>query len=170
MRNRSSLPSCPFSGSWFPPGHAPKPDCFILLSLMMSLLYKLPVTWHLLGAVPVIGPHRHADITAMCLYGCHVIFQVVVQMSCVCTYVNSAVWYATSTATSSCHIILPCHFPRHRTVCHVAIWIAMWHIFTGPQHDIKMPKMSDMWQPLVLPRHHADINMTHVTSCVCHIC
>jgi hypothetical protein len=29
--------------------------------------------------------------------------------------------------------------------------------------------MSDMWQPLVLPRHHADVIMARVTLCVCHV-
>jgi hypothetical protein len=29
--------------------------------------------------------------------------------------------------------------------------------------------MSDMWQPLMLPRHHADVSMTHVVLCDFHI-
>jgi hypothetical protein len=60
--------------------------------------------------------------------------------------------------------------PRHCTDCHVVVWTATWHNFTGPRNDPEMPNMSDTWQPLVLPHHHADINMTHVTSCTCHIC
>jgi hypothetical protein len=45
----------------------------------------------------------------------------------------------------------------------------MWHFFIGPWIDLKNPEMSDTWQALVLPHHHADINMTHVASCVCHV-
>jgi hypothetical protein len=55
-------------------------------------------------------------------------------------------------------------------IYHVVVQTATWHNFTGPRNDPKMPKMSDMWQPLVLPRHHSDANMTRVTSYVCHVC
>jgi hypothetical protein len=51
----------------------------------------------------------------------------------------------------------------------MAVWTAMWHIFTVPRNDSKIQKMSDTWKPLVLPCHHADINMTHVSSYVCHV-
>jgi hypothetical protein len=33
----------------------------------------------------------------------------------------------------------------------------------------KKAKTNDMWQPLVLPRHHVDVSMTYVTSCLCHV-
>jgi hypothetical protein len=46
----------------------------------------------------------------------------------------------------------------------------MWHVFIGPHVNLKSPKMSDMWQPLVLPHHHADIIMTCVSLCACHVC
>jgi hypothetical protein len=37
--------------------------------------------------------------------------------------------------------------------CHVASpGGAMWHFFTGPHGALKSPNLSDMWQPLVLPR------------------
>jgi hypothetical protein len=32
-----------------------------------------------------------------------------------------------------------------------------------------MPKMGDMWQPLVFPRHNVDVIMTCVILYVCHI-
>jgi hypothetical protein len=33
----------------------------------------------------------------------------------------------------------------------------------------KKSKMSDMWQTLVLPRHHDEKNMTHVSLYVSHV-
>jgi hypothetical protein len=62
---------------------------------------------------------------------------------------------------------LPCqctvyhiNMPHHCIVFHVDVCIATWHIFTGPRNDLKMPKMGDTWQPLVLPRHHDDFMIT----------
>jgi hypothetical protein len=49
------------------------------------------------------------------------------------------------------------------------IQIAIWNIFIVPHVIPKSPKMSDTWQPLVLQRHHADIIMTCVTLCTCHV-
>jgi hypothetical protein len=66
----------------------------------------------------------------------------------------------------SYHIILP----HHSMVYRVAVQTVTWHIFTGPRNDLKVPKMGDTWQPLVLPCHHDDVNMTCVTSCMCHVC
>jgi hypothetical protein len=63
------------------------------------------------------------------------------------------------------HISLPCH----STVCHVVAWTSTWHFFIGPWIDQKNPKMSDMWQPLVIPHHHDDVIMTCFTSYVCHV-
>jgi hypothetical protein len=42
----------------------------------------------------------------------------------------------------------------------------MWHFFIGPHGPPKMPKMSDTWQPVMLPCHHADISMTSSVSCM----
>jgi hypothetical protein len=75
----------------------------------------------------------------------------------------------TVTATSSCSISLPHHLTGGCMVCHVVVRTATWHLFIGPRIFPKSPKMSDTWQPLVLPHHHVDISMTHVTLCVCHI-
>jgi hypothetical protein len=75
---------------------------------------------------------------------------------------------------SHCHIILlrqlatsPDRWlyslPCGCMVCHVAPF--HWSTIFP-----KSPKMSDTWQPLVLPRHHVDImHMTHVTLYVCHV-
>jgi hypothetical protein len=51
----------------------------------------------------------------------------------------------------------------------VVVQSTTWHFLIGPHVDLKMPKLSDMRQPLMLPRHHDDVNMTHVTLCVCHV-
>jgi hypothetical protein len=50
------------------------------------------------------------------------------------------------------------------------VWNATWHIFIGPHVSPKSPKTSDTWHPLVLPCHHANINMTRVTFYDGHIC
>jgi hypothetical protein len=42
-----------------------------------------------------------------------------------------------------------------------------WHDPIGPRIDLKMPKLGDTWQPLVLPRHHDDVmqrSACHVSS------
>jgi hypothetical protein len=54
-------------------------------------------------------------------------------------------------------------------VCHMVVQSAMWFFTIGPRIDQKIPKMSDTWQPLVLPCHHDNIIMTHVTLFVCHV-
>jgi hypothetical protein len=67
--------------------------------------------------------------------------------------------------------MLACH-----VTCRVAVCSAMW-LYGLPRgtfplvhgFDRQSPKMSDMWQPLVLPHHHADINMKHITLFVCHV-
>jgi hypothetical protein len=46
----------------------------------------------------------------------------------------------------------------------------MWHNPIGPWIGPKVPKLGDMWQPLVLPHHHADYNMTHVISFSYYVC
>jgi hypothetical protein len=62
-------------------------------------------------------------------------------------------------AMSTCHVLYRCHMSAtSRTACHVAVWTATWHFLIGPHVDLKMSKMSDMWQPLVLPRHHVDMS------------
>jgi hypothetical protein len=74
----------------------------------------------------------------------------------------------------SCHVI-PVASSFHVT-CRVVVWIAMW-LYGLPRgtfplvHRLtrKRPKMSDTWQPLVLPHHHVDVIMTHVSLCVCHV-
>jgi hypothetical protein len=53
-------------------------------------------------------------------------------------------------------IISPRHLLGGFTECHVVIRTATWHFSIGRWTDQKSPKMSDMWQPLVLPRHHAN--------------
>jgi hypothetical protein len=60
------------------------------------------------------------------------------------------------TVPSTCHLM-----PHHRTD-------DTWHFFIGPHGCLKMPKMSDTWQPLMLPHHPADINM--MSSCHCMTC
>jgi hypothetical protein len=47
--------------------------------------------------------------------------------------------------------------------------IATWHFSIGPWTDQKIPKMSDTWKPLVLPRQHDDVIMTHVTLFMFHL-
>jgi hypothetical protein len=56
---------------------------------------------------------------------------------------------------------LPCHIHiiTHVTVPHHHT-DATWHNPIGPQIGLKMPKLGDTWQPMVLPHHHADIMMT----------
>jgi hypothetical protein len=39
----------------------------------------------------------------------------------------------------------------------------MWHFLIGPQIDPKMLKMSDTWQPLVLPHQHVDMSWLTLT-------
>jgi hypothetical protein len=51
----------------------------------------------------------------------------------------------------------------------MVVQTATWCFFIGPRIDSKMPKTSDMWQPLVMPHHHDDIDMTHVTFFLFHI-
>jgi hypothetical protein len=53
--------------------------------------------------------------------------------------------------------------------CHMVVWTTTWHFLIGPHVDLKMSKMSDMWQPLVLPHHHVDVIMTCVSLYVCHV-
>jgi hypothetical protein len=68
-----------------------------------------------------------------------------------------------SPATSchlSCHIILPHHPATSPYICHVVVRTATWHFFIGPRIDPKNPKMSDTWQPLVLPHHHVVMLMS----------
>jgi hypothetical protein len=64
-------------------------------------------------------------------------------------------------AQSPCHVLYG--LPRGCMDCHVAL-SSLVHGLTR-----KCPKMSDTWQPLVLPRHHADVSMTCVALCVCHV-
>jgi hypothetical protein len=40
---------------------------------------------------------------------------------------------------------------------------SMWHDPIDPRIDPKRQKSGDMWQPLGVPFHHADISMPHVT-------
>jgi hypothetical protein len=49
------------------------------------------------------------------------------------------------------------------------VWTATWRFSIGPWNDQKRQKMSDTWHSLVLPCHHADIIMTYVTLCMCHV-
>jgi hypothetical protein len=53
--------------------------------------------------------------------------------------------------------------------CHVAVQNSMWHFSIGPHTDRKMPKMGDMWQPLVFPHHHVDVIMKCVDLLLCHV-
>jgi hypothetical protein len=80
-------------------------------------------------------------------------------------------------ATSpSSHISLPCvvWMPHHPATQYMnstcPVRTATWQLFIGPQVVPKSPKMSDTWQPLVLPHHHVDINMTCVALFSFHIC
>jgi hypothetical protein len=51
-------------------------------------------------------------------------------------------------------LILPAtsHLPHHRIV-------DTWHLFIGLHGCLKMPKMSNTWQPLVMPHHPVDVSM-----------
>jgi hypothetical protein len=65
---------------------------------------------------------------------------------------------------SSFHItFLPCHLATYCMDCHVVVRTATWHFLIGPYFILKMSKMSDTWQPLVLPHQHVDVIMTCVT-------
>jgi hypothetical protein len=73
-------------------------------------------------------------------------------------------------ATQACHVLYGFHvYATSYTVYHVDVHTTMWHFLIGPHVDLKMSKMSDTWQYLVLPHHHVDVIMTCVTLCVCHI-
>jgi hypothetical protein len=76
---------------------------------------------------------------------------------------------------STCHILCMPRMVRMPRVFLVPYDLphgfmdATWHFLIGPHVDLKMSKMSDMWQPLVLLHHHDDVSMTHVMLCMCHI-
>jgi hypothetical protein len=59
------------------------------------------------------------------------------------------------------------HLPHVPTTssygCHIIHTNDMWHFFIGPHGCLKMPKMSDTWQPLMLAHHPTNINM--MSSC-----
>jgi hypothetical protein len=46
------------------------------------------------------------------------------------------------------HVILSCHCA---TSSVQNVQTAMWHNPFGPRIDLKVPKLGDMWKPLVLP-------------------
>jgi hypothetical protein len=86
-------------------------------------------TWHV-----VIGPCQHVDImplTATVLPH-HLPHPVWIPHHLPCGCMDA-----------TCH--LPCGVR-----CHMVVRTAMWHFLIGPHVDLKMPKMSDTWQPLVL--------------------
>jgi hypothetical protein len=64
-----------------------------------------------------------------------------------------------TTCLYRCHVIVQ----TSMSACHSTVQTSMWHDPIGPWISPKMPKLGDMWQPLVLPHHHSDISMTHVT-------
>jgi hypothetical protein len=66
--------------------------------------------------------------------------------------------YASSTPHHPCFVIFPHHLTCGCMVYHVDVWTATWHFPIGPWIDRKSPKLSDTWQPLMIPHHH-------VTSC-----
>jgi hypothetical protein len=78
-------------------------------------------------------------------------------------------------SAQSCHVTSATSSLPHVT-CQVVVRSATW-LYGLPcgtfplVHGLteKSPKMSDTWQPLVLPHHHVDVIMTHVTLCVCHV-
>jgi hypothetical protein len=73
-------------------------------------------------------------------------------------------------AMSAYHVWYRCHMSAtSRTTCHVVVQTTMWHFLISPHADRKMSKMGDTWQPLVLPHHHADVNMTSVILFMCHV-
>jgi hypothetical protein len=76
---------------------------------------------------------------------------------------------ATSASISAYHFILPRPLPRHCMVCHVAVWTATRHFSLVHGLTQKIQKRVTHENLSYWPRHHADINMTCVTSCMCHI-
>jgi hypothetical protein len=51
-------------------------------------------------------------------------------------------------------------------VCHIIYTNDTWHFFIGPHGAPKIPFLGDMWQPVVFPHHHADINMMSYVICM----
>jgi len=65
----------------------------------------------------------------------------------------------------SYQVIMSCH--HSTSSCHISvrtIQTATWHDPIGPWIGLKMPKLGDMWKPLVLPHHHDDVIHTNYDS------
>jgi hypothetical protein len=51
----------------------------------------------------------------------------------------------------------------------VVVQSDMWHFSISPLTGRKIQKISDMWQPMVLPCHRVHVIMTHVSLYVFHV-